>query len=621
MKEVQADNWPDTVQLTTFTLKAKTEQLKTAFFVKNYDALSLKNTAYNSIADLLANQGNVLIRSYGPGNLATASIRGNSAAHTKILWNGLNIESPMLGQMDLSGLPSFFADELNVYEGGSSLLTGAGGLGGSIDIQNDKDWKANAHSKAGFSFGSFGEVILNGDVQASKANFLSRTRLQHTQAENQFPYKDVANNQTSPSELIREDAWWNQTTLMQEFSVRDSSINRFSANVWLQSSERGLPSPIIMTSLPGNESLKQKFARSILTWNHNHKSGKFDLKTAWFYDVYEYQNRAANILSESQFNSFIFNYSGEHSLQPAIQIRSQAEARQNLVQSSEYSDTKQSTQLSLMLAANVQANSRLEFDFILRSEWLNTYSLQLLPAIAARIGLLNNGLLDLRVSASGNSRFPTMNDLYWVPGGNPDLIPEKSFSSDIGLTSTIKRNENSQLNISVNAYYSNVDDWIQWQPDSVFNYWKPFNIKQVETYGVEINPDYTCTLGKITIKTGGNYTLRFSKDISSNPLQLMYIPRHTANAQINVGYQKIGLGWDYSYTGKRYTTADNQRFLPEYFLNNFHLSYFFTAGEYTISTNFHCLNVLNSDYHSIAWQPMPGRQFRISFLFTLPLKP
>ena len=30
-------------------------------------------------------------------------------------------------------------------------------------------------------------------------------------------------------------------------------------------------------------------------------------------------------------------------------------------------------------------------------------------------------------------RFPTINDLFWSPGGNLDLLPEKGYTSDIGV--------------------------------------------------------------------------------------------------------------------------------------------------------------------------------------------
>ena len=45
------------------------------------------------------------LKNYGPGQLATIALRGTSAQHTAVLWNGLNIMLPTLGQNDFALLP------------------------------------------------------------------------------------------------------------------------------------------------------------------------------------------------------------------------------------------------------------------------------------------------------------------------------------------------------------------------------------------------------------------------------------------------------------------------------------------------------------------------------------
>ena len=38
--------------------------------------------------------------------------------------------------------------------------------------------------------------------------------------------------------------------------------------------------------------------------------------------------------------------------------------------------------------------------------------------------------LTLKATNGYNYRIPTLNAMYWQPGGNPDLKPEKGFASD-----------------------------------------------------------------------------------------------------------------------------------------------------------------------------------------------
>ncbi|MCS2983587.1 TonB-dependent receptor [Bacteroides xylanisolvens] len=44
------------------------------------------------------------------------------------------------------------------------------------------------------------------------------------------------------------------------------------------------------------------------------------------------------------------------------------------------------------------------------------------------------GNVMLKVSISRNYRFPTLNDLYFLPGGNPNLKNEQGFSYDAGVS-------------------------------------------------------------------------------------------------------------------------------------------------------------------------------------------
>ena len=47
--------------------------------------------------------------------------------------------------------------------------------------------------------------------------------------------------------------------------------------------------------------------------------------------------------------------------------------------------------------------------------------------------------LQVKGNVAYNYRFPSMNDLYWRPGGNPDVKPEDGYSYDasVGLSETV----------------------------------------------------------------------------------------------------------------------------------------------------------------------------------------
>ena len=81
-------------------------------------------------------------------------------------------------------------------------------------------------------------------------------------------------------------------------------------------------------------------------------------------------------------------------------------------------------------------------------------------------------------------RFPTINDLYWSPGGNENLNPENGYSTDLGLLWT-KDLSNTQLYFEPTIYSRWIDNWIIWQPTGT--YWSPMNVKKVWNRGIETN--------------------------------------------------------------------------------------------------------------------------------------
>ena len=72
------------------------------------------------------------------------------------------------------------------------------------------------------------------------------------------------------------------------------------------------------------------------------------------------------------------------------------------------------------------------------------------------------------------------------------------------------------------------------------------------------------------------------------------------------------LKYDLEYTGKRYTNSSNkeskfERVLNPYFLSKISLDKILEMNAIRINIKFTVENMLNEDYQSILWRPMPGR--------------
>src|SRR5690606_15669306 len=101
-----------------------------------FDQKLLKDYAGRSLGDLLQQNSGLYLRQYGEGMVASLTIRGTSAGHTAVFWNGLPVNSPSLGQSDFSLIPNGAVDQVAVHLGSTGALYGTDAIGGSVHLNS-----------------------------------------------------------------------------------------------------------------------------------------------------------------------------------------------------------------------------------------------------------------------------------------------------------------------------------------------------------------------------------------------------------------------------------------------------------------------------------------------------
>ena len=154
---VRAQHLKDTLHLQEVIIRADRFFKKENAGMKEtrVDSLILLQKMNLSLSELLSENTSVFIKSMGRGALATASFRGTAASHTQVSWNGININSPMIGMVDFSLIPVYIIDDMNLKHGTASISDQSGGLGGSISINNTVDWNKPFGVKYMQGFGSY----------------------------------------------------------------------------------------------------------------------------------------------------------------------------------------------------------------------------------------------------------------------------------------------------------------------------------------------------------------------------------------------------------------------------------------------------------------------------------
>ncbi|MFB0925966.1 MAG: TonB-dependent receptor, partial [Vicingaceae bacterium] len=93
---------------------------------------------------------------------------------------------------------------------------------------------------------------------------------------------------------------------------------------------------------------------------------------------------------------------------------------------------------------------------------------------------------------------------------------------------------------------------------------------------------------------------------------------HKWSSSLFVQFKSINLIYTYNYTGQRFMTTDNEWYLPANFISDISISKKIKiADTWVISASFKMKNMLDQDYQSIAWRPMPGRNYLIALTFRL----
>ena len=614
--------FPDTIPLPGITVVSTHIVENGGLQEQKVDSIILSSNPGSSISEILSGFTPVFIKTYGQGSLATSSFRGAGATQTQVLWNDVPINSPMLGQTDFSLFPVFFIDAITLNSGANSLKNASGSFGGNISMSSVTNWKKNIAASLHQELGSFGYHGTFFSFSAGNTKFQSRTRLFFSGAENDFSFNNIDKDRYNPPTEMRLDAQYNQKGVAQDFWLRDGGSNQLHIALWAQDNDRMIPPTTLVLHHPGNESQTQQFTRITGNYTHFGDHITFNYRSAWLYDNLVYENVISEILSTNITNSFINALESKYSINSKLSIVGSVAFDYHRVSSSNYPDIAERTQGSMSLSFDYKPFNWLQITAMSKEEFVDQAWSPFIPLLGVKVGGKNKSVT-LHGNIAGNYRMPSLNDLYWNPGGNPDLLPEKGYSTEVGVLWR-KKLQDITLTAGATVFQNDIQNWIQWLPDSVFSYWTPQNLKHVIAKGIESQLEMSWSAGESTLAIKGMYQYVSATVVSSDiqndgslNKQLIYVPQHSGNIQARWKFKQLELFYTHQLYGKRYTSADNKRYMPAYYLGDCRLSYSLLHGRTGLLLTLKANNLFNTDYQAIAHQPMPGRHFsagvRITF--------
>jgi outer membrane cobalamin receptor len=631
---VSGQSFMDTVRIKEIQVLAKRKVEEAGLKITRPDSLQRASSLTTDLSELISEYSPVFIKSYGRGSAATASFRGTSATHTQVLWNGMNLNSPMRGFADLSLLPVFFTDEVYLLHGGSSMTKGSGALGGSIHLENTPDWSSACNIEGLAETGSFHSQKGFLKLQLGGRQFQSSTRIFYDTSENDFPFY---NSGVIPHKTdTLKNAAYRKAGVLQEFYVRHLNDQVSGLRLWFQQSDRDLPQLMSYQGSQREEFQKDEQFRAQYDWkkysdalNVHFFSGLNTTKLDYYRatPAFQFVNEDSRSTETSWMNRLrIFRKFDEKTFATFSLDANyhQVKAISNLAGSGYKKDRLET---SLLLNLHFKPANRFAAFILMRSENYDKQVVPLIPSVGLEWQILRTLPVVLRSNVARNYHKPTLNDLYWLPGGNPDLLPEDGYTADVSFAVDFVFGK-TVFSHEITGFISKIENWITWQPAANgAYYWEAANVKDVLSRGMEYQFKAAHDWKKIRFRSGGNYAFTATSNMNavrsadeSRGKQLVYIPKHKGGFYASVSWKKFTLKYDLNGVGKRFTKSSNresdfEQVLNPYWLSKLSLDKQIQLEDFSFSLKLLVDNLFDQNYQSILWRPAPGRFYTFSVAF------
>ncbi len=555
-----------------------------------------------SLAQLIEQNSNTYIKNYGTGSLSTFSIRGGSAGQSLVLWNGLPLHSPMLGLLDLSLIPSNVGDKITLTKGGSSAMWGSGAVSGllAIDSRRQSDFKILSTS----SIGSFGSLNQNLTINLTKGSWQSTSKFIHESSDRNFEYE------VSPllPKIKQTNASYNRNHFVQDLYFDVNKNNQFSAHIWAYKATTQIPPTTVQTnSVAYQDDLA---IRSILAYKHIGKRTILESKVGYFRDHNNFYDSSTLLEALNVFDTWFGELNGQ--LQKGNHKLSIGSTFNYTNATSEgYKGSTTENKVGIF-ATHLFEKNKFKLKSSIRQEIISGNLVPITPNLA--ISFEPYYWAKIHIIASRDFRMPTLNDRFWKPGGNQNLLPESGWSEEIGF-SLSKQVSNISSQYTATFFHRDIKNWILWSPSQNVPYWAAQNINNVVSQGIEQTLSFKYVKSKIILNLDLNYDYISSAFQTALTIpkveagdQLLYNPKHNGRAALSLEIDKWKLKYKHSFTG---LTRGVNEVLPSFHIGNIEVAYNTKIQKTNLTINMNVFNVLDHRYFIIERRPIAGRNYNI----------
>jgi vitamin B12 transporter len=579
------------VNLNAFSLSIS----KVNDFSKGYSAIlisdSLVNRNIRSLTDILKFNSFIYFKENGLGMVSSPSFRGTSASHTAVIWNGININSQLNGQVDFNAISANSYDNISVRSGGGSVLFGSGAIGGSIHLDNLIQFSKQEKHKLLANYGSFNTQHINYDyVKATDKSFIN-IGLGYNASDNDFKYLG--------SNLTNENGSYLNYNFDVNYGYKINKKHQLKIYSSTFFADRNLSRTL---NAPSNDGYEDINSKNLLEWNFALSSKEvITSRISYIFEKFKYfdNNQNKSNFSDGNTQRKIGQIDYNNSFSTKVKLNAIL-GFESVTASGSSFDTNTRNILSGVVSLNHQLTKKLSYGVQLRQDVQNDFDSPFLYSLGIEQKFSEKYTLSFNTSK--NFRIPTFNDLYWQPGGNINLKPEDSYQFEIGNAISLKN-----ISFQVNGFYIKSSYLIQWIPNPS-GVWSPTNTDETRNLGIEFSANYKTSIKDHFIVINANYAYTDAKDLETNQ-QLISVPKNRLNGFVNYQYKNWSAFYQLLFNDDVQFLVDT---IPAFQVSNVGVEYEISTLKSNPNLGFVINNIYNTKYQNTLNRPMPGINFQIT---------
>ena len=583
------------------------------------DSTFLLRSSSCDIATTLQRSGIGMVNTYGaPGSIASFRLGGMSSNYVTVELNGAVLNSPTLGMADLSLIPSFFIQSASLGERNFSGFQRNVGLAATLRLESSVATKNEISVES--TVNSLQNIFYGMAVSRKRDQWRLSIRAFQSRNENRFSYRDI---QQWEAPLVTQTNNNNMTQGVQSNLVFEGKKRTHYFNTM------GVSRYALLPSVMGG----------VGNWNANQHDDLFQStfycegkrKRVLSFMHFQSKQGVSLTLSNQEYSSYVASSQIQTSLVNAF-VNGSLQMRRALVQINptasftnlQYRDWSQQVQWKggSLWASYIQdlAKGKLRMVSWVKPEWRSDRK----PIISGEVGMelpykMKNVSSQLSVSGSVKSRMPSANDLYWIQGGNPELLSEKAKWIQFKWHNEITLQMERALQFQVNAKTGNVSNWIQWVPMPE-DIWMASNFKSVEMKQMEGVVSWKSKLhgGWLNLTSRTEWTSTTAMNIGSpGVFDMVYTPRLRSSASAQYTHKSWSLLFSDTFVSQRYTDEGNTSFyaLPSFNLLNASVNKEWQFNKNKLSLQFEVQNITNTQYQWLRGYALPGRVYSVGIKF------